>query len=246
VTGIVGYPPTLRGEEVAAQVRALHGAGWRRFKLPVAATPELTRERFHAAHSVADDITVAMDAAWVFRDADAAAALVAGFEKPLDWYEDVFPPGDAAIVRALRDRVPMPVAMGDEQGGAYFPEALLLADAVDIVRLDATCMGGLSRFRAMIETVEGAGKRFTPHMFTHAHQPILAALGHGDAPMEWGIPGTGVDPYADSLPAPVVRDGRMDPLGGGDGFGVMANTEWIRGQEVDDPDGLLDALDAAG
>jgi len=34
------------------------------------------------------------------------------------------------------------IAMGDEQGGSYYPQALLMAKAVDVVRIDLTCMGG--------------------------------------------------------------------------------------------------------
>ena len=43
----------------------------------------------------------------------------------LGWFEDVFPPGDAGLVRQLRERIAVPIAMGDEQGGSYYPEALL-------------------------------------------------------------------------------------------------------------------------
>jgi L-alanine-DL-glutamate epimerase-like enolase superfamily enzyme len=245
VTAIIGYPPSIGGAGVAAQVEQLYTEGWRRFKLPIAATPELTRERFHAAREAAPDpsVHIAMDAAWVFRDVDSAAALVESFDHDLGWYEDVFPPGDAGIVRALRDRLDVPVAMGDEQGGAYFPEALIQAGAVDIVRLDATCMGGLTTLRRMIDQVETAGLVFTPHMFAHVHSQLMGALGHHDAPIEWGVPWTGVDPYADSLAQPQVSDGRMAPLHEAElGFGPVVNAAWLREQRVDDPDGILDDL----
>lgn len=241
-TAIIGYPPTQGPEEVRDQVRALHAEGWRRFKLPIAATPELTRLRFHAAKEAAGDSPVAMDAAWTLRDVDSAVALVESFELPLDWYEDVFPPGDAAIVRALRDRIDIPVAMGDEQGGAYFPEALLLADAVDIVRIDATCMGGLTRFPEMVRQVHAAGKRFTPHMFAHVHSQLLAGLGF-DEPVEWGVPGTGVDQYADSLAQPTLHDGRMERLHDDVGFGPLVNPGWLAEQRLDDPEGILGDLE---
>jgi L-alanine-DL-glutamate epimerase-like enolase superfamily enzyme len=240
VTAIIGYPPTMDGAGVHEQVSGLYADGWRRFKLPVAATPELTRERFHAAREAGGDSTVAMDAAWVFRTVEDAAELCDSLPG-LHWFEDVFPPGDAAVVRALRDRVDVPIAMGDEQGGAYFPEALLALDAVDIVRLDATCMGGLTRLRPMVDQVERAGVRMAPHMFAHVHSQILAGIGRVE-PVEWGVPGTGVDQYADSLAQPVVRDGLMEPLHQGPGFGDLVNPAWVAEQRVDDPDGILKDL----
>ena len=35
---------------------------------------------------------------------------------------------------------------------------------------------------------------------------------HASVPIEWGVPWTGVDPYADSLVQPVIDDGMMAPL----------------------------------
>jgi hypothetical protein len=78
-------------------------------------------------------------------------------------------------------------------------------------------------------------------MFAHMHSQIFAALGH-DVPIEWGVPGSGVDQFADSLAQPVVVDGRMAPLPEEPGFGPLYNAEWIAAQDVDDEDGLLDDL----
>ena len=124
-----------------------------------------------------------MDAAWVYDDVDAAADFVNSVpDVGLGWFEDVFPPGDAGKLRALRDRTATPIAQGDEQGGSYYPEALILAGAVDVVRLDLTCMGGITRGRAIIDQVLDAGLAFAPHMFPHVHGQVLAALGlHGRA-----------------------------------------------------------------
>jgi len=175
----------------------------------------------------------------VFRDAEAAAELLRSMpDVRLGWYEDVFPPGDAELLAALRARVDTPIAMGDEQGGSYFPRALLEAGAVDVVRVDATCMGGLTRLRPLLAELTAAGVAFAPHMFAHVHSQIFGALGY-DVPIEWGVPGTGVDQYADSLEQPLVRGGRMAPLAPAPGFGTLVNPEWIAAQTLDDPDGVV-------
>jgi L-alanine-DL-glutamate epimerase-like enolase superfamily enzyme len=239
VTAIVGYPPTMDAEGVAAQVGELFAAGWRRFKLPMGATVELSYARLAAAAGAAPGAVVSTDAAWVFRELDEAIAFARGLPVRLGWLEDVFAPGDAATLAALRAAVDVPIAMGDEQGGSYYPDALLAADAVDVVRVDATCMGGVTGARRIVERCRQAGVAFAPHMFAHVHSQIFSGLGHADVPVEWGVPWTGVDPYADSLRQPVVRDGLMDPLPEEPGFGPLRDPAWLADQDCDDPEGIL-------
>jgi L-alanine-DL-glutamate epimerase-like enolase superfamily enzyme len=238
-TAIIGYPPTLDAAGVGQQVAGLYEAGWRRFKMAIAGTPELTRERFAAAAEAAPGCELSMDAAWMFRDVDAAAAFLEAMPVRLGWYEDVFPPGDAGLVAELRRRVDTPIAMGDEQGGSYYPEALLALDAVDVVRVDFTCMGGISGAHRVIDRTLDAGVRFAPHMFAHVHSQVLPGLGHTGLPIEWGVPWTGVDPYADSLRQPEIVDGLMRPLDEQPGFGPMLNREWLSTQRTDDPEGIF-------
>lgn len=245
-TAIIGYPPgAMPPDAVIEQVRALRDAGWRRFKIPIALPLEYGRQRLLAAREAAgDDAWLGMDAAWVFRTVDDAVAFLDGVrEARLGWFEDVFPPGDAEIVAQLRARSGgTPIAMGDEQGGSYYPQALLLQQAVDVVRIDLTCMGGVTRARPMIEACQRTGTVFAPHMFAHVHSQVFGALGH-DVPIEWGVPGTGVDQFADSLIQPtIVEGGLMEPLPEQPGFGPLVNGPWLAEQDVDDPDGLVREL----
>jgi L-alanine-DL-glutamate epimerase-like enolase superfamily enzyme len=189
-----------------------------------------------------------MDAAWIFRSVDDAARFLNDVRPVrLGWFEDVFPPGDAEIVAQLKARSGgTPIAMGDEQGGSYYPEALIQRDAVDIVRIDLTCMGGLTRARPLIHACETAGVAFSPHMFAHVHSQVFGALGY-DVPIEWGVPGTGVDQYADSLARPTLAEGGlMEPFPPEPGFGQLYNSSWLLDQDADDPDGLIAELGRAG
>ena len=105
-TAIIGYPPATMGPgEVRAQVESLRAAGWRRFKIPIALPLEYGAARLLAAREAAGaDAWLGMDAAWVFRAVeDALAFLDPVGEAGLAWFEDVFPPGDATLVAALRE-----------------------------------------------------------------------------------------------------------------------------------------------
>jgi L-alanine-DL-glutamate epimerase-like enolase superfamily enzyme len=244
VTAIVGYPPSTDAEEVRDQVRDLWAAGWRRFKQPVAATEEQTVARMRAACEAAPDGWHGLDANWIYRTAEDAIAFTRKLDGlPIGWFEDIVPPGDAALVAAIREGSDIPIAMGDEQGGAYHPDALIAAGAIDVVRIDITMNGGLSRLERVIARAEAAGLPFTPHMFAHKHSQVLSALGYVDTPIEWGVPWSGVDQFADSLAQPTVRDGLMEPLAEAPGFGEIVNVDWIAEQEVDDPHGALAGLD---
>ncbi len=241
-TAIIGYPPVLMGPgEVEQQVRRLSAEGWRRFKAPIAETAEVSAARLRAARRVAPEAWIGCDAAWTFRDAKTAAEFVNGIgDVGLGWFEDVFPPGNAGIVAELRSLTATPIAMGDEQGGLYYPEALITANAVDVVRIDLTCMGGISGGRRIVEECLRANVAFAPHMFAHVHSRVFSAWGHSDVPIEWGDRWTGVDPYADSLEQPCIdHEGRMLPPKDAPGFGNLINRDWVTQNEYHDPDRIL-------
>jgi L-alanine-DL-glutamate epimerase-like enolase superfamily enzyme len=246
-TAIIGYPPgEMPPDAVRDQVRGLREAGWTRYKIPIALPFEYGRDRLLAAREAAgDDAWVGMDAAWVFRKVDDAVGFLDSVrDARLGWFEDVFPPGDARIVADLRARAGgIRIAMGDEQGGSYYPEALLQIEAVDVVRIDLTCMGGITRAKPMIEACQAAGTAFSAHMFAHVHSQVFGALGYTDVPIEWGVPGTGVDQFADSLRRPVIGEGGlMEPLPEEPGFGPLVNAPWIASEDHDDPDRLIRSL----
>ncbi len=140
------------------------------------------------------------------------------------------PPGDAAMVAAIRAGAAVPIAMGDEQGGSYHPESLLAHDAIDVVRIDMTTNGGFT-LRGILDRIEARGVRWAPHMFGHMHSQVFEGLGYADVPIEWGVVGSGVDQFADSLRQPVVRDGLMEPLPEEPGFGPLVNPDWGRGRK---------------
>jgi L-alanine-DL-glutamate epimerase-like enolase superfamily enzyme len=243
-TAIIGYPPAKRGpEEVGKQVAELHAAGWRRFKAPIAATPEISAARLRAARKAAPDSWLGLDAAWIFDDVPKAAAFADSIgDVGLGWYEDIFPPGDAAQLAELRRQIDIPIAMGDEQGGSYYPQALILTGAVDVVRIDLTCMGGITGSRRIVDECLAAGVAFSAHMFAHVHSQVFSGWGFTDCPIEWGVPWTGVDPYADSLRQPtIIAGGKMQPLSTGPGFGELLNRDWALSQPHDDPHHILAA-----
>ena len=244
-TCIIGYPPAIMPpEKTGAQVAEFYAKGWRRFKAPMAATWEISAARLRAARAAASDAWLGTDLVWMFKTVDEAAAYANSIaDINMGCIEDIFPPGNAGKLAELRKRVPMPIWFGDEQGGSYFPEALIMAKSVDRVRVDLTCMGGITGGRAVIDECLAANVDFCPHMFPHTHSQVFSAWGYEDKPIEWGVPWTGVHPYDDALAQPeIISDGKglMKPLPQGPGFGKMIDKDWCLTQPHQDPDHLFD------
>jgi L-alanine-DL-glutamate epimerase-like enolase superfamily enzyme len=241
-TAIIGYPPAkMGGAEVFEQVSELYKKGWRRFKAPVGINNLATAERLLAARKAAPDAWIGCDAAWIFDDVNSAMDLLNLLGNVnLGWFEDVFPPGNAQVVSDLRQRTRIPIAMGDEQGGIYYPESLIAKSAVDVVRIDLTCMGGITGGKKIVKQCLDSNIDFAPHMFAHVHSQVFSAWGHASVPIEWGVPWTGVDPYADSLRQPeIMMGGYMSPLPEENGFGNLINKDWILSQKFEDPEGIF-------
>jgi L-alanine-DL-glutamate epimerase-like enolase superfamily enzyme len=241
-TAIVGYPPNTMGPEAcAAQVSHLRSVGWQRFKAPITATEEGTAARLRAMRRVVPEAWIGLDAAWTYQDADDAGRFLETIaDVDLGWFEDVFLPGDIDNLLRLKQQTGVPIAMGDDQSDSYFPGALLGDGAVDVLRFDLTCMGGITRGRGIIQQSMDAGVPCSPHIFGHVHSQVLGGLGYSDVAVEWGMPGTGVDPFSDSLTAPsIAPDGCMEAFPSEPGFGRLINREWVLDQEIIDPDHVL-------
>jgi L-alanine-DL-glutamate epimerase-like enolase superfamily enzyme len=239
-TAIVGYPPDTPAEEVQEQVLILLAKGWCRFKIPISSNLELSESRLRAVREAAPHAWIGFDINMVLRSAGDVLAFESKIrDLELGWIEDVVPPGDAEMVADVRRGSVTPVAMGDEQGGSYHPEALLTAGAVDVLRIDATTNGGISRMPGILKQADQAGVVIAPHMFPHVHSRLMAGLGRVDAPIEWGIPGTGVHPMDDGIEQPIILDGMMLPLADDPGLGHLVDLSWAQAQEVSDPDGAL-------
>jgi L-alanine-DL-glutamate epimerase-like enolase superfamily enzyme len=203
----------------------------------------MSEARLRAAHEAAQGDWVGFDLNMVLRSSDD----VIEFEKrvrdlDLGWIEDVVPPGDAAMVARIRQGTSTPIAMGDEQGGSYHPEALLAAKAVDYIRVDATTNGGITGIQKALDQARSASVKVSPHMFPHFHSRLLPIFGFKDVPIEWGIPGTGVHPMDDGLEQPVIVDGMMKPLSTSIGLGAIIDYAWVTQQQLTDELGVLNAL----
>jgi L-alanine-DL-glutamate epimerase-like enolase superfamily enzyme len=187
---VIGYPPSMPPDQVAAEAVAAIKVGAAGVKVPASA--ERSRARLEAVVAAVGAERVAHDLAWGAADADAAARAVDGLD--LAWLEDPFPPGNVSELRRLRRMLDVPLASGDEDGQLYHPLQLIEADAVDLVRLDATCQGGATRMRELDSAIAATGVPVSWHMNLAVHERLARGLTFRTASVELSGRGSNVDP----------------------------------------------------
>jgi L-alanine-DL-glutamate epimerase-like enolase superfamily enzyme len=164
--------PDEADETYADRVAELALRGYASIKLYPAADPAAMAHRLAAIRERAGDETgLVIDMAWSFRTAAEAIRSVRMWE-PFDlaWVEDPFPSEEWRAMRALADAVSTPIAAGDEVSVPGTMERLITERAVDLVRLDATSIGGFTGFAALRQAAADAGYVVSTHAYGEIHR----------------------------------------------------------------------------
>jgi L-alanine-DL-glutamate epimerase-like enolase superfamily enzyme len=137
------------------------------------------------------------------------------------WFEEPFPPEELDAYVALRSRVEVPLAAGENDFGVQGFRELIRAGAVDVVQPDCCRAGGITECVRIARLAEDAGLRVGAHTWSDAvalvaNAHVVAALPNG---LTVEVDQTG-NPFIDELLAEPLRieDGRLAL--GGPGLGV--------------------------
>lgn len=195
---VIGYPPSRGPEEIAWEVKAAVAAGAEGVKLPVGLTPELTRERIIAALDT-KLCPVSTDLAFSCRTAQDAMKIVGGLE--LAWVEDPFVSGSLLELKKLRSLLDSPLASGDDETHLYHPQAFVETGAVDILRIDTTCQGGLSRLIQLNDYLAEKNMPVSWHVYDAWHSQVASILDVESISIEYSAPGASVDALAELIVA---------------------------------------------
>ena len=207
-------------DDVAYAARLVPHAerGYCAMKLYPLADPAAMARRLAAVRAaVGPDIGLVVDCGWMFRTPAEAIAAVRQWEDfDLTWVEDPFPSWEPRSMKALTDAVRTPVAAGDEVSVPSVMETLIHDRAVDVVRLDATSMGGFAGFGRLAAQAHAAGFQSSHHAYGEIQQHCVFAW-PGVTPVEVFVPGSptwgtsrfmthdlDLPPGATELPAPTA------------------------------------------
>jgi L-alanine-DL-glutamate epimerase-like enolase superfamily enzyme len=166
-------PDDAYAERIAARLGGRYGA----IKLYPLADPAAMARRLAAVRQVLGaDVELMVDMAWSWRSVSEAVDAVRSWEDyGLSWVEDPFPSADWQSIKRLSDAVETRIAAGDEVSVEAHVEALNANRAVDVLRMDATSIGGFSRFAALREQAERAGLQVSPHAYSEIHRHCVFA-----------------------------------------------------------------------
>jgi L-alanine-DL-glutamate epimerase-like enolase superfamily enzyme len=159
---------------------------------------------------VGDDCIVVADAFRSFTSLDDAIRRLRLLEPfDLSYVEDPFSETLAPLVAELRRRSPMLIGLGENLAGHRAFRELLRSSAADVVRCDATVIGGVREFMAAAALASAHGLEVSAHVHANIHVHFGAALANlHPAGLEYMPPNSGLDGLDDLLSAKLeIRDG---------------------------------------
>jgi len=159
--GWLGYPD----EKLARLARQAVADGFRTIKLKVGLDIEDDLRRCRLAReTLGPDIAIAADAnqRWDVAPAIAWIRQLAPFH--IAWVEEPTSPDDVLGHRAIRRAVaPIPIATGEHTQNRVLFKQFLQAEAVDLIQIDATRVGGVNENLAILLLARKFGVRVFPH-----------------------------------------------------------------------------------
>lgn len=126
-------------------------------------------------NAIPGNVEVAVDFHGAFDSVETAVAHCEGLDAySPKFIEDPFPSSDWRRVKEFAQRVPIPVAAGEDLTGLN--GFLDLLDAgVQLLRVDVTASGGYTSILEVISAAESRGARVVPHVWPHFHAPLASA-----------------------------------------------------------------------
>jgi L-alanine-DL-glutamate epimerase-like enolase superfamily enzyme len=214
VCGVGGY--ARKGatglDSLQDEIAGFVGLGLRAVKVTIGAADAATdARRLAAVREVAgDECILVADAFRSFASLDDALRrlrLLVPFD--LSYVEDPFSESLAPLVADLRRRSGMLIGLGENLGGHRAFRELLDADAVDVVRCDATVVGGVREFMAAAALASARGLELSAHVHADVHVHFGAALPNlHPAGLEYMLPSSGLDGLHELLNTTLeLRDG---------------------------------------
>jgi L-alanine-DL-glutamate epimerase-like enolase superfamily enzyme len=172
-----GYPRPGRtldslGEEVAGYAAA--GYPW----IKIAGGPLADdTERLRVVADAIGSSALAYDAHWAWRTLAEVVPTVEGWrELGLAFIEDPFPSDSPALAARLRERTGIALALGEDVVGRYAFRDLIASASPEILRIDATTMGGISEAIKVCAMAASESIPVLPHIFPELHVHLAAAL----------------------------------------------------------------------
>jgi D-arabinonate dehydratase len=223
------YGPSTDPDAVHTEFEGYREVGFRGAKLNVGGlTFERDLERVEAARAgLGSERTLAVD----FNGALSSAREALGWARALTRFdvafvEEPFLMNNLPAIRALHASSPVDVAMGEDASGRWAFAELMRPRTLDILRHDATLVGGISEWLKVAGL--GLANRVTlfPHWFPEVHIHLAAAF-PDSLGVELITPESGIMNFHRLVDNPVTQEGGEAALPDGPGLGIAWNWDAI-------------------
>lgn len=173
-----GYPASDRtASDLEAEMADYVTRGYGMVKIAAGELAEDTARLVAARRGLGDGAELAYDAHWAWRDVLSAAPVVRGWDDlRVMFIEDPFPSEQVALAGALRDATGCRLALGEDGVGRWAFQDVLLRSRPDVLRIDATVMGGISEAAKVCALAGTLSIPVLPHVFPEVHQHLSAAF----------------------------------------------------------------------
>jgi L-alanine-DL-glutamate epimerase-like enolase superfamily enzyme len=177
---VEGYTlPNEGDQEFAERLAARAKEGFRAIKIEAGsyASPAHLGRRLALLRQLAGDgLRVVIDLAWSCRNArEAVAAARSWVEFGIEWLEDPIPRSLPHEIARFRSSISVPVGAGDEATRPAELIELLAQDAVDVLRVDATAIGGIMVAKELAARATADGRNVSAHVSPEIHQHLAFA-----------------------------------------------------------------------
>lgn len=159
-------------EIVGAKLGERASEGYTLFKVARAPTPELTRRLIAAARkSLPEHCGLVVDTHWCWETSGDALRELSQWGDDLDlaWLEDPMPPEMWEPCRELREKSGLRIGVGDEVTDEQVLRRLVDTRSVDVLRTDATTLGGVGAWSRLSAYAHLSGMSVSPHAYPEVH-----------------------------------------------------------------------------
>ena len=189
---VAAYPLADRTPESLADDVIRHAeAGYRLLK--VARDPDPVRMRRLLDRVVAGappDARLVVDAGFGWEEAQAALAELESWEADsLAWLEDPLVPEDVPGYVEIRRRAACPIGVGDELTSRQSFQALAVARALDVLRLDVVAIGGITPSRDVLALATAHDLEVSLHVYPETSIHLAMVSGAVVETFERGLAG---------------------------------------------------------
>jgi L-alanine-DL-glutamate epimerase-like enolase superfamily enzyme len=176
---VVGLYPDAAADpaESADQIVSYAEQGYELVKMARSPVPALTAAIIgQVATGLPAGARLTVDAAWCWKNPAQALGEMRGWpDAPIAWVEDPILPENVRACAALHEGARMPIAFGDEVTDPNVLCGLIEANATDVLRIDATTIGGITAAARVAAVADQASVPVSLHVYPELHVHLAAA-----------------------------------------------------------------------